>query len=542
MSSKKVIIAACEKGDLPQLQCVLEETQLDVGSEPLGSEDETALHVACAHGHLDMVLYLVNDRGCSVAVPNSGAVGATPLEVAWTNKHWEIVKFLLNAIQCRGLFAEVGLAPTTVTQLQEVAKYGDEALHQACIHGYLEVVKFLTCGDYLHLMDETVTSHGTTPLQVAWENKHWKVVSYLLQAMKEHHGQVLGLSPTAITELLEVAEFGEDAFHVACSRGVLEVIRYLHKFLKCSMTQPNPQGKTPLDIARSNGHLYVIHFLLESGKCSAPDMTELHIACMGRDEEKVRNLASDVTSLSTPDQYSITALHYATFQPENLNILVSIAEQRNMLSLLVLVDRRGNTPLHYAASCGCIKSVQILVSYYKSVNIQNSDGDTPLHLSIKSSYGNLGPVREILQHESCNASIVNAQNETALHITSQCGKLDSAELLLLTGKCSPEDIKEAIEVNLLLHQAVATNRLELVKTLLKVPGCNINEFNSDGETLLHVACRSDFEVFKLLTADSRCDLNAKNKNGVTALHITITSGQLEKCHLLITNVDCNHCI
>ena len=552
MSTRKLVIAACEKGDLPQLKRVLEETELDVGSEPLGSEGETALHVACAHGHLDIVQYLVNDRGCSVAVPNSRAVGTTPLEVAWANKHWEVVEFLLKAIQGKELFAEVGLAPTTVTQLQEVAKYGDEALHQACIHGYLEVVKFLIY-DYLYQMNEkglnlknekdhsptAVSSYGTTPLQVAWENKHWKVVSYLLQAMKEHHGQVLSLSPTAITELLEVAEFGEDAFHVACSRGVLEVVRYLHESLKCSMTQPNPQGETPLDIARSNGHLYVIHFLLESGECSAPDMTELHIACMGRDEEKVRNLASDIISLSIPDQYGITALHYATFQPENLGILVSIAEQRNMLSLLVVMDGRGNTPLHYAASCGCIKSVQILVSYYKSVNIQNSDGDTPLHLSIKSSYGNLGPVREILQHESCNASIVNAQNETALNTASQYGKLDSAEVLLSTGKCSPENIKEAIEVNLLLHQAVASNRLELVKTLLQVPGCNINGFNSDGETPLHVACRSGFEVFKLLTTDSRCDLNAQNKYGFTPLHITIASGQLEKYHLLITNVDCN---
>ena len=284
MSSKKRIFDGCRKGDLPQLKRVLEETQLDVGSEPLGSEGETALHVACAHGHLDIVQYPVNDRGCSVAVPNSRAVGATPLEVAWTNKHWEVVEFLLKAIQGKELFAEVGLAPTTVTQLQEVAKYGDEALHQACIHGYLEVVKFLTCGDYLHLMDETVTSHGTTPLQVAWENKHWEVASYLLQAMKLPPGQDSGLSVAANAELLEVAEFGEDAFHAACSQGDLGMVRYLHESLKCSLTQRNAQGETPLDIARSNGQLHVIDFLFKSGKCSAPDMTELHIACMGRDE------------------------------------------------------------------------------------------------------------------------------------------------------------------------------------------------------------------------------------------------------------------
>ena len=327
----------------------------------------------------------------------------------------------MKAIQGKELFAEVGLALTTMTQLQEVVKYGDEALHQACIHGYLEAVKFLTCGDYLHKMEEIVSSHGTTPLQVAWENKHWEIVSYFLQAIKENLEHVSVLSPPVTTELLEVAEFREDAFHVACSCASLKVVRYLHESLKCNLMQCNSQGKSPLDMARSCRNLYVIHFFLESGKCSAHDMTELHIACMGRYEEKVRNLASDITSLSTPDQYGITAIHYATFQPENLSILVSIAEQRNMLSLLVRQDGRGNTPLHYAASCGHTRSVKLLTPYYKSVNVQNSDGDTALHLSIKSSYYSIDPVRAILLHASCNPGKGNAQNETALHIASQLG-------------------------------------------------------------------------------------------------------------------------
>ena len=265
-------------------------------------------------------------------------------------------------------------------------------------------------------------------------------------------------------------------------------------------------------------------------------MTELHIACMGRDEEKVRNLASDITSLSTPDQYGITAVHYATFQPENLPILVNIAEQRDtcMLSLLVREDGRGNTPLHYAAASGCTESV----SYYKSVNIHNSDGDTPLHLSIKSSYCHSGPVREILLHESCNSSTVNTQNETPLHIVSQYGKPNIAELF--AEKCSQEDIKLAVEAHFFLHQAVATSQLRFVLVLLQVPGCNINEFNSNEVTPLHVACRSDFEVFKqLIIVDSRYDLNAQNKNGLTALHITIASDQCVKYRLLIINVDCN---
>ena len=580
MSSKELIIAACERGDFPQLERVLEETELDVGSEPLGSEGETALHVACAHGHLDMVLYLVNDRGCSVAVPNSGAVGATPLEVAWANKHWEIVKFLLNAIQCRGLFAEVGLAPTTVTQLQEVAKYGDEALHQACLHGYLEAVKFLTCSDYLHLKNKkehgptAVSSHITTPLQVAWENKHWEVASCLLQVMvRECHKQVSGLSQTALTQLLEVVAFGEETFHVACSRGALEVVQYLHKYLKCSLTQHNAQGETPLDIARLNGQLYVIHFLLESAKCSAPDMTELHIACMGRDEEKVRVLASDITSISIPDQYGITAVHYATYQPKNLRILVSIAEQKHRLSLLVRQDGRGNTPLHYAASCGRKKSVKSLMSYYKFVDMQNSDGDTPLHLSIKSSYchsishvesflnhkdialniqnreGNtplheavmrqvpVNVVEALTLHKSCNPSIANNAGKTPLQISIASGELDYAEVLITSEKCSCEDIVKATEGTLLLHRAVLSNRFKSITVSeMKFPDDPFSVY-----ALLILRNKKSFIMLEQLVKNSRCDFNAQDQHGNTALHIAVYSGTdvAEKVQCILQSERCN---
>jgi len=76
---------------------------------------------------------------------------------------------------------------------------------------------------------------------------------------------------------------------------------------------------------------------------------------MRNDEDEVRNLAIDITSLNIPDHYGITSLHYATYQPENLSTLVSIAKQENMLSLFFNQDGRCNTPLHYAASSGHIK-------------------------------------------------------------------------------------------------------------------------------------------------------------------------------------------
>ena len=266
MSSKELIIAACEKGDLPQLQCVLEETELDVGSEPLGSEGETALHVACAHGHLDIVQYLVNDRGCSVAVPNSRAVGATPLEVAWANKHWEVVEFLLNTIE-----KDISLAQVGHQQAVFFPFLSREAFNQSCVHGYSKIVKvlteipahwmtkqslhdgLLTACRYGHSQlalyltkeercDPTLASFaGVSPLQQAWNNKHWKLTSLLVQAIQERDFHCAGrLSHTASTQFSKIASFGKHALHVACSRGLLEAVHFLHEILKCS---PTHKGK-----------------------------------------------------------------------------------------------------------------------------------------------------------------------------------------------------------------------------------------------------------------------------------------------------------
>ena len=113
MSSPELSAAAYEEGDIPWLQNVLEETESDVGSEPLGSEGETALHVACAYGHLGIVQYLVTERGYFTSLH---------LNVAWDSKHWEVVEFLLSITE-EDVYAMPGELCT-------------EAFFESCICGY----------------------------------------------------------------------------------------------------------------------------------------------------------------------------------------------------------------------------------------------------------------------------------------------------------------------------------------------------------------------------------------------------------------------
>ena len=107
--------------------------------------------------------------------------------------------------------------------------------------------------------------------------------------------------------------FKVNHFHIACCKGYLEVVQYLHEK---GLSSP------ALESARSNGHLHILHFLLKNCKCTKPDdmvMSEIHVACIVGDEEKVTSLLgrNGDAMISKTDRYGMNALHYASCEPQN---------------------------------------------------------------------------------------------------------------------------------------------------------------------------------------------------------------------------------
>lgn len=57
--------------------------------------------------------------------------------------------------------------------------------------------------------------------------------------------------------------------------------------------------------------------------------------------------------------------------------------QIELLFILKATARiQGETPLHFAASCGLLSIAQALVAAGANINEQNSDGNIPLYLSM----------------------------------------------------------------------------------------------------------------------------------------------------------------
>ena len=369
-----IIISPCERGDLSELQRVLEESQLDIGSELLDGKGQTALHIACANGHLHIAQYLVNEKECSVMVED--VYGHNPFVLSLINKHWKVAEYLLTVAPSsdHSFKKYIGLLHYGESLVAEVA---NEALTESCNCGYFQLVKFMkekyqkqqiseACVEstlanghinialYLKFGEGDGTSDTRSLLNKTWANKKWKSASYILQFIKKSGShEKIGLSSTGLDQLIEVVLFKTHAFNIACSKGYLEVVRYLHEKGIC-------YSSLALESARCKGHLHIVHFLLKYGKCTKPDdMSEIHVACIVGDEKKVTSslASSGATMLSKSNQYGMNPLHYASCEPRILTMIIAVITVENTAMFNTKDRILGNTPLHYAVLTGCIESV-----------------------------------------------------------------------------------------------------------------------------------------------------------------------------------------
>ena len=466
----------------------------------------TPVHYAsCEPATLKILVSVIEEDDTDMLCVQDGK-GNTPLHYAEITGCEEAVKLLLNCKYNTNITNNEGHTPNcdkvdlNIKNIHRNTPH-EAAMLTACCFGQLEIA--------LYLMKEKgcdptlVGSAGVSPLQLAWNNKHWRVASHLVQAIRERDLHCAGrVSHTASTQFLEIASYNEDALHVACSQGFLEAVHFFHEILKCSLVQPSSQGKTPLTIARSKRHLLIIQFLLKNVTCTGSDLTEVHVACIVGDEEKVRVLSSNRTCLRATDSYGMTPVHYASCEPAALKILVSVIEQDDT-DMLCVQDGKGNTPLHYAVITGCEEVVKLLNCKYNT-NITNNEGHTPLHVAVKREESKMAVI--LLNHSQRNPNIQDLTGNTALHI------------------------------------AIIEMSLSCLKPFLNCDEIDTNIQNIQGNTPLHEAImrQTPIDVVEALTLHKSCNPNKPNRKGMTPLQLSVRSGKIHYVEVLVTSGKCSH--
>ncbi|XP_062614181.1 uncharacterized protein DDB_G0284459-like [Saccostrea cucullata] len=251
--------------------------------------------------------------------------------------------------------------------------------------------------------------------------------------------------------------------------------------------------------------------LLEAARHGKCEVIEKLLKKSTSGSSLLTNLSSFLkVNINCVDREKDTPLHLAALNDHVGAVEILLRENASVN----VVDNRGCNPLHLAAWKGNVEICKILLTNPHSqvqVNLQNCDGETPLHSA--AQYGFTPTVSILLEHHS-DPTIRNLKDESPLDLAARYGRVEVVQLLI--DKC-PDLVHSPTFIHSPLHLAVACGHRQIVEILLD-KGFNINTKTEDG-TALHLAalyCKPD--IVRILL-DRGIDCTERDKDGKTVLEI-----------------------
>ncbi len=157
-----------------------------------------------------------------------------------------------------------------------------------------------------------------------------------------------------------------------------------------------------------------------------PSKLRLIEAIKKNDYMSILNLLNNKDIINETDKNGLTALHYACFSDEKIDILCSLLTLRhtlkcgsNLNEITIYCNRNikdnyGRTPILVATLNKCIKAVEILCNdIYVDNNAQDNEGNTALHIACLEkckSYEIVGMLLDNTKSKSYNYVIANKKN------------------------------------------------------------------------------------------------------------------------------------
>uniref|UniRef100_A0A8C3WQH3 RING-type E3 ubiquitin transferase n=1 Tax=Catagonus wagneri TaxID=51154 RepID=A0A8C3WQH3_9CETA len=315
-------------------------------------------------------------------------------------------------------------------------------------------------------------NQGRTALQVAAYLGQVELVRLLLQARAgvdladdegstALHYAALGNQPEAARVLLSsgcaantLNSTRSSALHVAVQRGFLEVVRVLCE-RGCDVNLPDAHADTPLHCAISAG-------------TGATGIVEVLTEVPG----------IDVTATNSQ---GFTLLHHASLKGHTLAVRRILARARQ------LVDAKkedGFTALHLAALNNHWEVAQVLIREGRcDVNVRNRKLQSALHLAVQQAHVGLVP---LLVDSGCSVNAEDEEGDTALHVALQRHQLLPLAADGARGDPGPSQLLSRLQASGLPGGAELTAGAA-VACFLALEGADLSYANHRGRSPLDLA-------------------------------------------------------
>ena len=175
-----------------------------------------------------------------------------------------------------------------------------------------------------------------------------------------------------------------------------------------------------------------------------------------------------------------------------------------------------------------IKQVRSLIDCGANPNIQDNDGDTPLHY-LTTIESHEKEIIRFLLHVGADPNIQNRWGNIPLHRAAGKGYVDVAEILLIAG--ADPNIQNRWD-NTPLHYAVRSGHVDMVEIFLTAKA-DPNIKNNSGNTPLHQSTYLEFIDIAKILLDAGADPNVQNIRDFTPLHYVAQEGFIDIAEILL---------
>ncbi|KAJ6072853.1 hypothetical protein N7467_010938 [Penicillium canescens] len=179
-------------------------------------------------------------------------------------------------------------------------------------------------------------------------------------------------------------------------------------------------------------------------------------------------------------------------------------------------SRRGDEPIHRAATWGLLECLQLLVQEGATINLENSHWETPLHraASLPTGVQNGLPVLRFLLASGANVNALNNTGDTPILTAARAGNEAAVKELL---KSSPD-----------LHQKGQFGETVL---LVAISSCPLRAWNA---SVLHLAAEAGrTETLKWILDNSNLTINDLDCHNWTPLHFAACKNQVAMADYLL---------
>ena len=351
---------------------------------------------------------------------------------------------------------------------------------------------------------------------------------------------------------------GDTPLHLACNSGNLEAVKAIcEKFPELAKAICDDVN-TPLHLASANGFdkivAYLFKFGVEIDAYNAFRLTPLMLAAQQGHVNALKVLLALNAEIGSADYEGETSFHKAVFNRYIgvIRLLLNKEESRvrlNKISLVELTDFNGNSPLFKFAQGNSDKRhvdevldlsiLQLFIDAGANFNIQNSQGDTFLHLVC---YRGLNHILEDLSKDVKKAkrlnldfSVVNNQKESLLHKACAGKKLLTVQKLIALVNIDAENEDEVTPLLLCAKHGYAEIALFLWEN-----GASLTHTDKSGQNILHLILsnssisREMKQLFERIVKANPNLILKKDKKKRTPFHVLAENGHIGILELLLS--------